>query len=46
MPDTTISYRHDTGPWLNAEQGFLAMKPAGLGQQVRTAFVALEDLWI
>jgi hypothetical protein len=46
MPDPKISYRHDTGPWLNAEQRFWQMKPAGLGQQVRAAFVALEDLWI
>jgi hypothetical protein len=45
MPDTMISYRHDTGAWLNAEQGW-ELKPAGVGQQVRVAFVALEDLWI
>ncbi len=37
MPDTTISYRHDTGPWLNAEQG---------SGRWKNAFVALEDLWI
>ena len=35
-----ISYRHDTGAWLNAEQG-----SSEQGSE-SNAFVALEDLWI
>jgi hypothetical protein len=52
MSDTMISYRHDTGAWLNAEQGL----PCAPGHVCRRwpaerderqdAFVALEDLWI
>jgi hypothetical protein len=52
MSDTMISYRHDTGALLNAEQG-LTCAPGhvcprvGAGRDERQdAFMALEDLWI
>jgi hypothetical protein len=46
-----ISYRHDTGAWLNAEQGSPSRsrtrQPARRGGTLEmTPFKALEDLWI
>jgi hypothetical protein len=47
-----ISYRHNTGAWLNAEQGALCAPVyvcprVGAGRDERQdAFMALEDLWI
>jgi hypothetical protein len=46
-----ISYRHNTGPWLNAEQGPAPTLPdtsaRAPGRDARyDVFMALEDLWI
>ena len=52
MSDTMISYRHDTGAWLDAEQGSPCAPEhvcprVGAGWDERQdAFMALEDLWI
>jgi len=52
MSDTMISYRHDTGAWLNAEQGspyvpgHVCLRVGAGRDERQNAFMALEDLWI
>jgi hypothetical protein len=50
VPGGMISYRHDTGAWLNAADDHAlgsASEPPRLARDDEiTPFTALEDLWI
>ena len=50
MPEGMISYRHDTGAWLNAAGdhalGSASEPPRLVRDDEMTPCMALEDLWI